>query len=101
MERAVKVKLVRDDINPTESEGRVQPANSRAGMHILLVAKLHEEAAEIADAATDPEEYADLLEVMLRLARLNGVSWASIEEAMIDKRRRRGAFERGCVFVME
>lgn len=94
----MKVKLVRDKM--AERDGEViQPVNTRSGKHALLLLKLHEEAEEIARAATDPEEYADLLEAMLELARMNGVTWPSIEEALLKKREERGGFRRGMVMI--
>ncbi len=59
---------------------------------MALLLKLHEEASEIADAATDASEYADVLEVLLELAKINGVRWAAIEQALLCKRERLGGF---------
>lgn len=94
----MKVKMVRDKM--TGCDGAVvQPINTRSGKHALLLLKLHEEIEEIAGAATDPEEYADLLEALLELARMNRVSWTSIEQALLKKREERGGFRRGMVMV--
>ncbi len=76
----MKVKLIRDKL-PAREGALVRPANSIAGKQLALIAKIHEEAAEIAEDATNPEEYADLLTALLELARLNHVSWDSIEMA--------------------
>jgi predicted house-cleaning noncanonical NTP pyrophosphatase (MazG superfamily) len=100
----VKVKLVRDHIERAFTrqlnEGdTLAPCNTLAGKRMLLQQKLHEESAEIADNPGDPAEYADLLEVMLELAKTNGVPWAEIEKAVLEKREERGGFRRGMVLT--
>lgn len=101
----VKVKLVRDKIDRVgralEPGEVLRPANSTSGKRMLLQAKLHEEAAEIAMDPADPAEYADLLEVLLELARTNGVAWADIEAALLRKREERGGFKRGLVLTRQ
>ena len=87
----MKAKLVRDKSGPVK-DGCCATANSLQGKHMALLLKLHEEASEIADAATDPNEYADVLEVLLELAKINEVSWDSIEEALLAKREKLGGF---------
>lgn len=96
----MRVKLIRDRM-VTSQGGRVQAANSLAGKHLALVAKLHEETEEIAKDATDPAEYADLLETMLELARINRVPWPEIETAMAKKRRERGGFRVGRIWIVD
>ena len=100
----VKVKLVRDNIERAFTrqlnEGdKLAPANTLDGKRMLLQQKLHEEAAEIANDPGDPFEYADLLEAMLELARTNGVAWADIEKAVLQKREERGGFRRAMVLT--
>lgn len=100
----VKVKLVRDHIQRAFTrqlnEGdTLSPANTVFGKRVLLQQKLHEEAAEIADNPGDPAEYADLLEAMLELAKTNGVPWADIEKAVLQKREERGGFRRAMVLT--
>ena len=84
----MKIKLVRDKL-PFPMMGNVTLKRA------LLALKLFEESAEIADDPSDPAEYADLLEVMLELARLNGVPWAAIERKLWEKRELKGAFRLG------
>lgn len=95
----MKVKLIRDKLGERRDDTR--HANSVEGRHLALCLKLHEEASEIAECAVDPDEYADLLEVMLELARLNGVSWASIERSFLRKREERGGFRRGMIMTRQ
>jgi len=92
----MRVKLVRD--NTPCHTGKQTLVNSREGKHALLCAKLHEESDEIARDATNPEEYADLLEVALALAALNGVTRAQILKARNAKLKERGNFSRGVVW---
>lgn len=96
----MRVKIVRDRMVIGKG-GTLQPVNSKAGKMMGLLLKLHEEADEISRGAECPEEYADLLEVMLEIARMNDVSWADIEAALLRKREERGAFQRGMVWVKE
>ncbi len=85
----MRVKLIRDRMVCTQG-GRTQSVNSLAGRQLALVAKLHEEAEEIATGATDASEYADLLEVMIELAHINRVPWSEIERVALEKRAERG-----------
>lgn len=93
------VKLVRDNVQPLEGE-EIRPANTWVGKQLALKDKLHEEAAEVCRDPDDPAEYADLLEVLLEMARHNGVSWSSIEGALLRKREEKGAFRRGMIWIM-
>jgi predicted house-cleaning noncanonical NTP pyrophosphatase (MazG superfamily) len=61
-------------------------------MNLLLVAKLHEEAEEIREDMTDVAEYADLLAVLLSLARRNGIAFVEIVTEMQAKRGIAGDF---------
>lgn len=97
-----RFKLVRDRL-PQHPEIVERPAavmGEHEVMNLLLLGKLHEEATEIASAGfKDVSEYADLFQVMLDLARRNGVSWRQIEEAFLAKWRERGGFTLGRVMV--
>jgi len=92
----MRVTLVRDDVVVPEGEAR--PANSLPGKQLALIGKLHEEVAQLAKESTDPFGYADLLEAVSELMRINEVSWASVEEASKQKRETSGAFRRGLVW---
>lgn len=93
----LRVKLVRDKMQPLDDGETMTPANSKAGRVMALLLKLYEEIGEIQDKPHDPEEYADVLEALLELARLNGVPWAQVEERLLAKRQTRGGFRRGLV----
>ncbi len=96
----MRVKLVRDCMTIGQG-GIARPANSLAGKHLALLLKLHEEAEEIGRAAHDPTEYADLLETLFELMRINGVRWAQVEKALLAKRKELGGFRRGRIWVKD
>lgn len=96
----MRVKLIRDDMVVGQG-GTTRPVNSLAGKQLALVAKLHEEAAEIARDPTDAGEYGDLLEVMNELGRLNGVSFEDMLRAQAEKRAGRGGFEGGRMWLVD
>ncbi len=102
----MRVKLVRDHCAavreaPDRDDQTIGAANSLAGKHMALLLKLHEEADEISRDAQNPVEYADLLEVMLELAKINGVAWDDIEVAMREKHRERGGFHQGMIWTCD
>ena len=93
----MKAKLVRDRCAAV-IEGECAPSWHAGEYFMALVLKLHEEAQEIAADATNPEEYADLLEVLLALAYANGVNCEDILEALMAKREAKGGFEEGQIW---
>ena len=101
--RTVHRKLVRNGIperlRATGVAFEARPAD-RGEMNRLLLAKLHEEADELASASSPTQvrdELADILEVVLSIARLRGFSDRDIEAAMLEKRADRGGFDAGLV----
>ena len=95
----MKTKLVRDGIKARAALERVHAANSPAGKMLGLYLKLNEEADEIADDPCNPEEYADLLEVIAELMRMNRVDGPEVERVMREKRARLGAFALGRILI--
>lgn len=88
-------KLVRDKIpeiirahggNPVVRT--VGPAEYRD----LLRAKLSEEVQEFLESDSDPEELADIMEVVLALAEETGISRQELEKIRISKAEERGGF---------
>jgi predicted house-cleaning noncanonical NTP pyrophosphatase (MazG superfamily) len=55
--------------------------------------KLSEEVAEYQNDK-NPEELADILEVIYRIAKLKGISKEQLEKIRIDKVEKRGAFDK-------
>lgn len=96
----MRVKLVRDKVVTELKQGEeLIPANTLPGKIALLLLKMHEEVQELAREPQDPQEYADVLEVLLEIARLQGVPWAAVEAAFEEKRKAVGAFRMGKVLV--
>lgn len=64
-----------------------------------LVAKLHEEVEEVHRALDDAEEYADVLQALFDLAKLNGISPSDIYLKLDEKEITAGGFTPGKVMV--
>ena len=94
-----KVKLIRDKLEP-KGPVTCRPVPSVAIHVALLVAKLHEEVGEVADNLTDASEYADVLQALMDLAALAGVSWKDVETETWWKLEERGGFAGGKVMVV-
>ena len=60
--------------------------------------KLSEEVDEYQNDK-NPEELADILEVIYRIAQLRGISKEKLEEIRINKVEKRGAFEKNLFLV--
>jgi Uncharacterized conserved protein len=95
MQMSAREKLVRDKIPELYAEGtyRVARPDEYAA---LLRDKLVEETGEYL-AARDPEELADVLEVVRALARTHGLDLADLERLRAEKAARRGGFAGGVV----
>ena len=91
------VKLVRDRI-PELFGGRVLEERSGEAYAAALRAKLQEEVGEYLEAS-DPEELADVLEVLHALAALHGLSPAELEARRASKAAERGGFGRGLLWT--
>ncbi len=88
-------KLVRDKIPQLIRSAGLEPivrvadaAEYRAGLR----AKLREEVEEFLASADDPEELADILEVVYALAELGGTDRRRLEGLRAAKAAERGAF---------
>jgi predicted house-cleaning noncanonical NTP pyrophosphatase (MazG superfamily) len=66
---------------------------------VQLEKKLSEEVAEYQNDK-NPEELADILEVIYRIAQLEGVSKEELEKIRIKKSEERGGFEKN-LFLMD
>jgi predicted house-cleaning noncanonical NTP pyrophosphatase (MazG superfamily) len=60
--------------------------------------KLSEEVTEYQNDK-NPEELADILEVIYRIAKLRGISKEELEQIRLDKVEKRGAFEENLFLV--
>ena len=65
---------------------------------VQIEKKLSEEVEEF-ENDKNPEELADILEVIYRIAQLRGISKEKLEEIRIDKVEKRGAFDKNLFLV--
>ncbi|UQN05391.1 nucleoside triphosphate pyrophosphohydrolase [Deinococcus sp. QL22] len=84
-------KLVRDSIPALVGAGAVARVLDADEYAVALQAKLNEEVAEYL-AAHDPEELADVLEVLHTLAALHGLTPQELEAKRAAKADARGGF---------
>ena len=95
-------KLVRDNI-PAICQQNGSTAVTRvlddAEYKVELDKKLQEELAEYLEAG-DPEELADILEVVAAIAATKGISSEALEAIRAQKAAKRGAFA-GRIFLIE
>ncbi|MTV50164.1 phosphoribosyl-ATP pyrophosphohydrolase [Heliobacillus mobilis] len=94
-------KLVRDRIPEIILQAGKQPETrvlNDEEYSKLLREKLTEEVQEYLTSG-DIEELADILEVMLSLSKLHGVSWGEIETIAERKRAERGGFNEKIMLI--
>ena len=65
---------------------------------VELEKKLSEEIIEFQNDK-NPEELADILEVIYRIAKLRGISKEELEKIRLDKVEKRGAFEENLFLI--
>tara|TARA_Y100001954_G_scaffold233450_1_gene286740 strand:- start:179 stop:496 length:318 start_codon:yes stop_codon:yes gene_type:complete len=97
MERIQHNKLVRDKIpQRIEQSGKSSKHTAITGhdLELALVAKLAEEGQEFLESR-EPEELADLLEVVHGLIEARGVEYDLVEQFRIEKKEQRGGFSKG------
>lgn len=90
-------KLVRDHIPEIIRQDGGTPVCRTLGEDELLSAlrqKLSEEVQEYL-LSGETEELADILEVVMALARTQGAPWEEVERILKEKRAARGGFEQG------
>lgn len=99
----MKAKLIRDKWAriPKPGTNVVYVTPDGPEHRMALAAKLHEEAAEVGDAPWDVSEYADLLEVAVKLANLNGITLGDILQEQRRKRDERGGFDEGAIYYAD
>jgi predicted house-cleaning noncanonical NTP pyrophosphatase (MazG superfamily) len=91
-------KLVRDRI-PEILDGKGVPYEKRIASpeeyEKELIKKLLEEAGEFSQSGGDPEELADVIEVIEALKKLP--NYTNVEELRLKKQTERGAFDEGVI----
>lgn len=94
-------KLVRDKIPDIVSQAGKMPVTRIAAgeeLAVLMKKKLMEEVLEYLNTG-QPEELADILEVLRALAVGHDMSWSNVETEAFSKREKRGGFDNGVVLV--
>lgn len=91
-------KLVRDRLGETIPASQLSTCNPRLRVYWLNL-KLTEEIEEVRQANfNDPYEFADVIEVLLALAKEKGITPKQISSAIIQKRAAYGRFEQGLIY---
>lgn len=93
----MKAKLIRDNLKGKMGSRIDERPDLLA---LTLVAKLHEEAQEIAEDISDPKEYADMFEAIYQLMELGGVSNIEVQKIRAIKSRDRGGFSLGKIMLV-
>ncbi len=96
----IGMKLIRDFLASRIPKYELMFTDNQDEIDGLLRAKLHEEIQELEQSGfTDPEEYADVLEVLETIAARQGVSMAKILETKRDKFLDKGGFQTGLIWT--
>ena len=93
-------KLVRDkipDVIRSKGDTPITRTASREEYHQALDDKLTEEIREWRESG-DPEELADVMEVVHALANTRGISASQLEEMRAAKHEERGGFSAGIIW---
>ncbi len=95
----MKIDLIRDKVEV--AEGEVRPVNSLPGRQLALIAQLHQELGALAQDGAKKAVYANLLELMREMMRINEVDWQMVEEERIERLVWLGGFRRGLIWTRE
>ena len=90
------MKLIRDDYVEIIEPHKLTIDNTKGRLNLALVEKVKEETLEVVCSNfKDVEEYGDVIQVILDLARNNGIYPSEIEVARVAKYNRLGGFTKG------
>ncbi|RWJ03403.1 hypothetical protein [Mesorhizobium sp.] len=90
-ERPVRApQLVRDKMEPREGVNEANTQLDKPQAVMGLINKCFLEMGEVAGDLTNPDEYGDVLEALISLAEVNGVSESAIHEARQRKNDAKG-----------
>lgn len=90
------MKLVRDNIPAIATVRKFRQPLDKVELMVYAAAKIKEEAQEVITAKTKEEiteELADLREIMLKYAELNGIQWDDVLDKAAEKNKEKGRFD--------
>lgn len=94
------IKLIRDKYEETIPPEKLMKCRSEKQFVMLLYSKLFEEIRELAGSDfKDPNEYADILEILRTLAKVHNVDWKDVRIAKDLKKAKRGGFDKQLIFL--
>ncbi|MFC4236318.1 nucleoside triphosphate pyrophosphohydrolase [Thalassospira xianhensis] len=92
-------KLVRDLLSDRIPAAELRIEENPESLRQMAIRKLHEEFGELADTDySDVNEFADVLEVVLHIAKQGGITEEEVFSARDKKAAEKGRFERGLVW---
>lgn len=96
----MKIDLIRDKTG-VPTEGEVLPVNSLPGRQLAVIAQLHQEIGALSKDGTNLEAYADLIELLMELMRVNEVDWGDAVDRRVEKLERLGGFRKGLIWTRD
>lgn len=94
------MKMIRDKYDEIISPDRLKVVTNYNEKLVLYSKKINEELDELIESNyNDIYEYADLIETIVAMAKLKGISFESIESARTEKRLEKGGFDKCLVLI--
>ena len=96
------MKLVRDRIPSIATVRKFRQPYDKTELMVYAAVKIKEEAQEVICAKNKEEiieELADLREIMLKYAELNGIQWDDVLDKAAEKNKEKGRFDEN--WIME
>jgi len=92
-------KLIRDKLDLVISAKELEVVRSTSEEYLMLITeKLYEELEELENSNFDDiDEYADVIEVLITIAKTKGISKEDIWARRIEKLYEKGGFSKGLV----
>jgi len=93
-------KLIRDKYDTIIDESELEICTDTTQLKSYLLNKLDEELLELYQSKyKDVSEYADVLEVIFAIAKMNNISKDEILSRRIEKLYEKGGFEKGLILT--
>jgi len=91
-------KIIRDDLTNVIQEDRYEFVKDKQEHLDMLIQKIDEELLELKESDyTDVDEYADVIEVIVGIAKLKGIPEHCIDTARLIKNADKGMFNNGVI----